>query len=173
MKRKPRIDGDGPSPEQRLRDLSPEEHEFFQAQAGEISAKRLIAQIESRHGIYGLTEQALSRFWRWLDSQRALRQMNADAEQFRKEFAQEGLPVTAEEIHIRTVDYMRLKGVREDNDKLLAYAVTEARKAIELEHGARKLALLEKKAEAAKEVLTDQKLSPEEQTAKMREVFGL
>ena len=171
MSRKPRIDEDGPSALQRLKSLPWEEVEFLLAQREQLSSEKLIAQISSRHGIAPISPQRLSDFWRWADSQRAIQQMNADAEQFRTEFIKEGIPASAEEIHIRTVDYMRLKGIREDNNKMLAYAVTEARKAIELEHSARKLALLEQKAAQALETVEDSKLSDAQKADRIREIF--
>lgn len=81
--------------------------------------------------------------------------MQEDAAQFREELAQSSEhPLTPAEIHVATVDYLRLKGMREDDDKLLLNAVKEARRAIALEHDARKLAVLEARAAKAKETLT-------------------
>lgn len=171
MSRKPRIDGDGPGALQRLKALPWEDVEVLLAQRGVASAVKIIAQISARHGIAPVCEQRLSDFWRWADSQQSLMRMNADAEQFRAEFAKSGVPATAEDIHIRTVDYMRLKGIREDNDKMLAYAVTEARKAIELEHSARKLELLESKAAQALQTVEDSKLTDSQKADRIREIF--
>lgn len=146
--RKPRIAPDGgPSLLEQLRQLSDEEHDFLLAQKKQVSATRIIAQIASRHGIHGLTQQQLSAFWRWLDGRKAVVQMNADAEQFRGEFAREAPAATAEQIHIKTVDYLRMKGLREDDRKLLAFAVTEARKALVLEQNEQKLAMERERTE--------------------------
>ena len=169
--RKPRIDADGPGAKQQLQALPWEDVEFLLGQREKLSNAKISAHILSRYGIGPISEQRLSDFWRWADSLVALRQMNQDADQFREEFVKSGVPATAEEIHIRTVDYMRLKGIREDNDKMLAYAVTEARKAIELEHSARKLALLEQKAEQALEAVEDSKLSDSQKADRIREIF--
>lgn len=169
--RKARISDSGPSAYQRLKALPPEEREWLFERKETLSAKQIIAAVAERYRIAGLSEQRLSDFWRWQEGQMALVQLNEDAAQFREEFARTGTPATPEEIHIRTVDYMRLKGIREQDDKLLAYAVTEARKAIELEHGRRKLAILEAKAAEAVKTAEDPKLSAADKAARIREIF--
>lgn len=132
--RKQRVDKDGRKGVlQRLRELPEAVQEELFLRAQEVSAKTLIAEIRARHSIEGLSEQRLSDFWRWLDGRRKLRQMQEDAEQFRAAFALEGVAASPEDIHIRTVDYLRMKGLREDDEKTLKFAVGEARRAIELE----------------------------------------
>lgn len=151
--RKPRIDSDGPGAIQRLKNLSWEEIEFLLSQASEISARKVIAQIEARHGISGLSEQRLSDFWRWAQSQQALRKMNADAEQFRTEFAKENPQATLEEAHEATLAYLHLKAAREDDTKLAKFVLIELRKAREGSRDERKLNLLEAKMSEASTAL--------------------
>lgn len=169
--RKSRIPDSGPSAYQRLKALPAEERQWLWERRETLSAAKIIAEIAERYRIAGLSPQRLSDFWSYQEDQIALAKLNEDAETFREAFVQTGTPATPEEIHIKTVDYMRLKGIREKDDKLLAYAVTEARKAIELEHGARKLALLESKVNEAKKTVEDSKLSPAEKAARVREIF--
>jgi hypothetical protein len=171
MSRKARIADSGPSAYQRLKALPAEERQWLWERREALTAKQIIAEVAGRYRIAGLTEQRLSDFWRWQDGQMALVQLNEDAALFREEFSRSGTPATPEDIHIKTVDYMRLKGIREEDDKLLAYAVTEARKAIELEHGARKLAILEAKAAEAVKTAEDPKLSAADKAARIREIF--
>lgn len=152
--RKQRVDKDGRKGVlQRLRELPEAVQEELFLRAQEVSAKTLIAEIRAQHGVEGLSEQRLSDFWRWLDGRRKLRQMQEDAEQFRAAFALEGVAASPEDIHIRTVDYLRMKGLREDDEKTLKFAVGEARRAIELERDGRRLAILEGNAERAKAAL--------------------
>lgn len=132
--RKPRIDGDGPSAVQRLKDLPWEEIEFLLGQRSELSAAKLAAQISSRHGIGPISPQRLSDFWRWAESQQALRQMNADAEQFRAEFAKEHPGASLEEAHEATLAYLHLKAAREDDTKLAKFVLIELRKARVIAH---------------------------------------
>lgn len=176
MSRKPRIQESGPSPLERLKELvreNPSEGEFLFAQRKKLSATRLIAQIEARHHIIGLTEPRLSDFWRWYAEQEALRQMNEDAETFRQNFAKENPSATLEEAHEATLAFLHLKAAREDDTKLAKFVLIELRKAREGSRADRKLRLLEEKARAAKEVLSDVKLTSAQQMEKMREVFGL
>lgn len=135
--RKERIDQDGPSPLARLKRLvreNPAEGEFLEAQSQQLSASRLIAQIESRHGIAGLTEPRLSDFWRWLSEQRALRQMNEDAESFREAFHQDNPAATLEEAHEATLAWLHLRAARGDDEKLMKFVLGEMRKARSLAH---------------------------------------
>jgi hypothetical protein len=157
---------------QRLKGLPWEDVEFLLLQREKLSAAKLIAQIAGRYGV-AISEQRLSDFWRWAESQAALLAMNADAEQFRAEFAKANPEATLEEAHEATLAYLHLKAAREDDTKLAKFVLIELRKAREGSREDRKLRLLEAKAAQAKEVLSDTKLTPEEQAAKMREVFGL
>lgn len=132
--RKPRIDADGPSPLQRLKGLSQEEHEFIVFQGATLSAKRLISQIEARHGIHGLTEQRLSDFSRWFAEQQALREMNEAAATFRENFAQDNPAATLEEAHEATLAFLHLKAGSSDDVKLMKFVLGEIRKARSLAH---------------------------------------
>jgi hypothetical protein len=170
--RKPRIDEQGPGPLQRLKSLPWEELELLWSMQEQMSAARIIAHVKSRHGVV-LSPQRLSDLWRWLGTQMALRNMNEDAETFRSQFMRENPAASMEEAHEQTLAWLHLKGVREDDERLMRFVLTELRKAREGSREDRKLALLEKKAEAAKELLTDVMLTPEERERKMREVFGL
>jgi len=170
--RKQRINAGGPTDWQRLKALPGEAREELFALRESLSASAILERIEHEHGL-ALSPPRLSDFWRWQQSQIELERMNADAEQFRAAFASEaGTTASPEEIHVKTVDYLRLKGMREDDGRMLRYAVTEARKAIELEQGARKLALLEKKAAEAVAAVENGSLSAEEKAARIREIFG-
>ena len=133
MSRKPRIDADGPGPLQRLKSLPWEEVEFLLSQREKISAAKLAAQISSRHGI-DISAPRLSDFWRWAESQVALRVMNADAEQFRTEFARENPGATLEEAHESTLAYLHLKAGRSEDEKLMKFVLGEIRKARALAH---------------------------------------
>lgn len=172
MRRKARVGRGGLSAFQRLRLLPAEERAELARLRERMSGREIIAEARRRYGISGLSESALSRFWRWQAGEEALERINEDAEQFRAAFAREGVAATAEEIHARTLDYLRLRGVREDDERLLRWAVAEARKAIELENAGRRLALLERQAAAARAAVEDSKLTPEEKAARIREIFG-
>lgn len=130
--RKQRINAGGPTDWQRLKALPGEAREELFALRESLSASAILARIEREYGLQ-VAPQRLSDFWRWQASQIELERLNADADQFREAFAREGVAASPEEIHIRTVDYLRMKGVREDDGKTLKFAVSEARKAIELE----------------------------------------
>jgi len=150
--RKQRINAGGPTDWQRLKALPCEAREELFALRESLSASAILERIEREYGLQVLP-QRLSDFWRWQASQIELERLNADADQFREAFAREGVGASPEEIHIRTVDYLRMKGVREDDEKMLKFAVSEARKAIELERDGRRLAILEGNAERAKAAL--------------------
>jgi hypothetical protein len=171
MSRKPRIDADGPGVPQQLRNLPWEEVEFLVGQREQVSAAKLIAQISSRHGISPISEQRLSDFWRWADSQVALHKMNQDAEQFRNEFAKQNPAATFEEAHESTLAYLHLKSVREDDTKLAQFVAVELRKVREGSREDRKLALLEQKAAQALETVEDSKLSDAQKADRIREIF--
>ena len=134
MSRKPRIDSDGPSPLQRLKRLSAEEHEFILLQGEKLSQARLIAQIESRHGIHGLTPARLSEFSRWFAEQQSLREMNEAAAAFRENFEKENPAATLEEAHEATLAFLHLKAGRMDDVKLMKFVLSEIRKARSLAH---------------------------------------
>ncbi len=134
MSRKPRVDADGPSALQQLKALGPEEHEFILSQGKELSSARLIAQIASRHGIHGLTEQRLSDFWRWHAEQEALREMNEAAVTFRQNFSKDNPSATLEEAHEATLAFLHLKAGGTDDVKLMKFVLGEIRKARALAH---------------------------------------
>lgn len=134
MSRQPRIDADGPSPLQRLKGLTQEEHEFLAEQKRKLSATKLIAQIEVRHGIHGLTPARLSDFWRWFSEQRALREMNEAAATFRENFSKDNPAATLEESHEATLAFLHLKAGAMDDVKLMKFVLGEIRKARSLAH---------------------------------------
>jgi hypothetical protein len=128
MDSKPRINGDGPSPGQRLKQLPWEELEFLLEQKEVASAKQIIAQIKGRHGIV-VSPSRLSEFWRWLDQRVALREMNADAETFRGEFAKEHPEATLEQAHEATLAWLHLRAAKGSDEKLMKFVLGELRKA--------------------------------------------
>lgn len=140
--RMPRIGPDGPSPLQQLKALSVEEQEFLLEQkTKKVSAVKLIAQIEARHRIFGLTESRLSDFWRWLRTRIFLRQENEDVETFREEFIAKYPGSSWKEAHLAAVCWLKLKAGRTDNEDLMALAVAEMRKAMVIEQNEEKLSL--------------------------------
>lgn len=134
MSRKPRIDADGPGALQRLKGLSQEEHEFLAAQGQELSAAQLIAQIEARHKIFGLTEQRLSDFWRWLGLQQEMRMANESVQNIRQIFEEVMPGAGAEETHKFLVRFLSAQGFGQKDPSLLKFVTVETRKAIEIEH---------------------------------------
>ena len=134
MKRKPRIDGDGPSALQRLKSLPAQDHEALLARSEEVSAKSLTGYIEQHHGIPGLSEQDFSRFLRWHAEQQALAEMNQAAMDFRENFSAENPAASLEEAHEATLAWLHLRGARLDDEKLMKFVLGEIRKARSLSH---------------------------------------
>ena len=133
MSRKPRIDGDGPGPLQQLKALSAEEHEFIAGQKEKLSAAKLIAQIEARHGIHGLTPARLSDFWRWLSLQQEMRAANETVANIREIFSVSMPNASAEETHKFLVNFLTAQGFASKSEKTLQFATVETRKAIEIQ----------------------------------------
>lgn len=137
--RKSRIPDSGPSAYQQLKALPAEEREWLWERRETLSAKKLIAEIAGRHRITGLSEQRLSDFWRWQEQQQELAKLNEDAATFRDAFAKEHPESTMEEAHEATLAWLHLKGARMDDTKLMAFVLTELRKARTLAHDKAKL----------------------------------
>lgn len=132
--RKPRIDADGQTAYQRLKALSPEEHEAIMGQLEELSQAKVIAQIEARHGIRGLTPARLSDFSaRWYPEQREIRAANDTVSNIREIF-EEVMPGAGRlETHKFLVRFLAGTGFGQKDYKLLQFATVEERKAIEIE----------------------------------------
>ncbi len=133
MSRKPRVDADGPSALQRLKALSREEQEFLAAQAQELTGAKLIAQIEARHKISGLSEQRLSDFWRWFALQQEMRVANESVANIRQIFEEVMPGAGSEETHRFLVRFLSAQGFGQKDHGLLKFVTVETRKAIENE----------------------------------------
>lgn len=142
--RKDRISEDGPSPYQQLKDLPWDEREWLWAQRRKMSAKQIIGHIEGRYGIYGLVPQRLSAFWKYQGDQQELREMNEDAASFREAFARDTPIATLEEVHEATLFYFSLRAKRKGSDKLMAFALSEIRKARAIQEAKEKRKLAER-----------------------------
>lgn len=135
---KPRIDSDGaPSPLAKLKRVvqqDPAEGEFLQQQAQTLTAASIIAQIEARHKIHGLTASRLSEFWRWLSEQQEIRAANDSVRNIREIFEEVMPGAGAEETHRFLVRFLSAQGFGQKDHKLLKFVTVETRKAIEIEH---------------------------------------
>lgn len=133
MSRKPRIDGDGPSALERLKRLPAEKQEAIAGQAQELSAVKLIAQIEARHGIHGLSARRLSDFLRWHSEQREIRAANDSVKNIREIFEEVMPGAGRAETHKFLVRFLAAAGFGQRDHKLIQFAAVEERKAIEIE----------------------------------------
>jgi len=163
-----RIDQDGPSPLQQLKGLPPEEQEFLVAQRQgkkPIPVAKLIAQIEARHGIYGLTPPRWSDFFRWFTEQREIRSANETVANIREIFSEVMPSASAEETHKFLVNFLTAQGFAQGSEKALRFATVETRKSIEVSQKDRRIRLLEQNQASVKEKLEAVKskggLSPE------------
>ena len=138
--RKERISDSGPSAYQRLKALPKDEREWLWEQRKKMSASALIVHIEGRYGISGLSSQRLSDFWRFQAQQEELARLNEDAETFRAAFAKEHPEATLEQAHEATLAWLHLLAAQKKNPKLMAFVLTEIRKARVIEHEKQKLA---------------------------------
>lgn len=137
--RMPRVDGDGPSPLEQLRQIvraNPAEGEFLRAQKKKLKATALIAQIEARHGIHGLNAQRLSDFWRWLLQRETRSAANAAVENLREMAGSSAS--TPEEVHQWLVDLLQITGLEKKNISLLCFVTAEVRKVMQLAHSREK-----------------------------------
>jgi len=165
MTRKPRIDGTGKSPLQKLKELPWDDIEQLCAEAQDWPAKQLLARIKERHGIALRSEQRLSDFWRWASLQRELRAANEAVANIREIFSQSMPDASAEQTHKFLVTFLTAQGFAEKDPKTLRFVTIEERKRAEGERENRKLHVLETNAAAAKAKLQEVKstggLTPE------------
>lgn len=139
MSERVRIDGDGPSALQQLRDLSLEEQECLinqrRGKGAKTSVLKLLGQIEARHKIYGLSQQDWSRFVRWFEEKESIREANGSVQNLR---ALSTDLMTPDDVHEWCVDVLRVTGLRERDIKTLKFVTTEIRKVMQLSHSREK-----------------------------------
>lgn len=169
--RKSRIPESGPSAYQQLKELPVAARDWLWKRREKLSSKQIIGEIAGRHGITGLSAQRLSDFWRWQEQQHELAKLNEDAQTFRDAFSKQHPESTMEEAHEATLAYLHLKAASTENTKLMAFVLTEIRKARAIENDRRKIAILEAKAAEAVKTAEDPKLSAPEKAARIREIF--
>ena len=114
---------------------------------------------------------ALSSWLAWYRRQSALKSGNARVLQTLEWFRKNKPAASPEEI--RSATFLQLSLLHEEDPEIQIQLLKEQGRDLDRELSARRVRILEDNAAKAKEVLSDAKLSPEEQTAKMREVFGL
>jgi hypothetical protein len=136
MSERRRISSEGPSPLQRLKDLPDEEQEFLIEQRQELEVKQVIAQIEARHKIFGLSQSRWSDFVAWYREREALRAANASVSNMRAIYSTTEL--TPEAVHQHCVDLLRTAGITDKDFKTLRFVTTEVRKVMELSHSREK-----------------------------------
>ena len=179
--RNPRIDPvKGVSPLEQLREVvrqNPAEGEFLKAQKKKLTALQVIAQIESRHNIYGLDSPRLSDFWRWLQQRQWWNQVNHSVQDLREDFAKIAPEATDEQMHRYLVDMVKSllphEADSKERGKLLKLAVVETRKRVEMDQSARRLRMLEQERAATKDILENKELTPEEREQRLKEKFGI
>ena len=134
---KPRIDRDGaPSPLARIKRIvqrDPAEGERLQEMAATMSAEAIIADIEKRHKVHGLSAPRLSEFWRWLSEQQEIRLANESVQNIREIFNEVMPGAGAEETHKFLVRFLSAQGFGQKDHKLLKFVTVETRKAVEIE----------------------------------------
>lgn len=157
--RKTHINPDGaPSPLARLKRVvqqAPEEGEFLQEQAETLSAARIIAQIEARHKIHGLTVQRLSDFWRWLSEQQEIRAANTSVANLREIFEEVMPGAGREETHRFLLRFLAAQGFGTRDHKLIQFVAVEERKAAEMEQARKKFEFTVAKASTELQKLRD------------------
>lgn len=171
--RRVRVDsGKGVSPLERLKGLPEAERDALLAMregATAVSVETLLRRIATQYRISGLSARRWSDFVRWSEEQRAIQEANASVDNLRAIYTEAQLE--PEEVHRHCVELLRVTGMRQGDLRTLRFVTTEVRKAIELGHAARKLKVLEKKAEEAVQASEDTRLSAEEKAARIREIF--
>ena len=137
MSAKTRIDkGGAASPLAQLKRLvqkKPAVGEWLLEIASEQSATAIIAQIEKRHKIVGLTAQRLSDFWRWFSEQSEIRAASESVENIREIFEEVMPGAGAEETHRFLVRFLSAQGFGQKDHKLLQFVTVETRKGMEIE----------------------------------------
>jgi hypothetical protein len=133
-----RIGDAGAGPLQRLKDLSVEEQECLILQRtgkSKTSVARLIAQIEARHGIHGLSAQRWSDFAKWFAERQSIQEANASVQNLR---ALSTDLLTPDDVHQFCVDLLRITGMRDGDIKTLKFVTQEIRKVMALSHSREK-----------------------------------
>ncbi len=105
---------------------------IFAGAEKKLSAVKLIAQIEARHGIHGLNAQRLSDFWRWLKQREEMAAANSSVENIREIFASD--KASPKELHRWLVDLLKVTGLEKRNLTVLRFVTTEIRKVMQLSH---------------------------------------
>ena len=136
-----------------------------------FSYAEILVWLQSEHGVHS-SLAALTPYFAWERMIREMEQARADAQQAQEEMAKD--PHATPEAIARVGQMVFTSRVTRDGNIKAFVALEKLRLQHQaLEHDERKLALLEAKAnqaDQAKEVLT-QKLSPEEQNRRLREIL--
>lgn len=131
--RMPRFDGDTLSPLEQLKELCRQDAtlgDFLRSQRKEMGGKKMVRFIEEKYGIFGLSTQRVSDFWRWLEQRENTATANSAVADLRQIFSDDR--ATPEGLHKWILDLLTATGLQEDNIKILGFVAQEVRKIMAL-----------------------------------------